>query len=159
MKPLLLALALLCPPVQGSDYFTRIEPKPLAELWLASGFGTLHFKRDNDLNGANVGIGAEYRLRGDMTLTAGRFSNSDRENSTYLGAIWQPYAIGPLRLGVVVAAFNGYPRMRGGGWFPAALPVATLEYQRFGVNFGFVPSYKERLYGGLSVQLKLRLID
>jgi hypothetical protein len=157
MKPWICVLALLCPLAHADDILTRIEPAPASEFWLDSGFGTLHFNRDNDLNGANVGIGAEYRLRRDIALTVGHFSNSDREYSSYLGAIWQPYAIGPVRLGGVLAAFNGYPRMRGGGWFPAVIPVATMEYQRFGVNFGFVPSYKDRLYGGLSVQLKVRL--
>jgi hypothetical protein len=159
MKLLLVALAALCPMAQGSDYFTRIEPAPAGEFWLASGFGTLHFNRDNGLNGRNVGIGAEYRLRGDVALTAGHFTNSDNEASTYAGALYQPFALGPVRLGAVIAAFNGYPHMRNGGWFPALIPVATLEYNRFGVNFGVVPSYKDRLYGGISVQLKVRLTD
>jgi hypothetical protein len=159
MRRLILALAALCPLAQGGDYFTRIEPAPAREFWLASGFGTLHFNRDMGLSGSNVGIGAEYRLRSDVALTAGHFRNSDRESSSYLGALWQPVALGPVRLGAVVAGFNGYPRMRDGGWFPAVIPVATVEYKRVGMNIGFVPSYKDRLYGGVSVQLKVRLTE
>lgn len=159
MKALILALAVLCPPAHAGDTFTRIDPAPAKEFWLDSGFATYHFDRDKNLNGSNGGIGAEYRFRGDLAATAGRFYNSDRQYSNYAGAIWQPFAIGPVRLGAVVAAFNGYPHMRDGGWFPALIPVATIEYKRFGVNFGYVPTYKDRLYGGLSVQLKFKLAE
>ncbi len=159
MKALLLAFALACPLAQAQDIFTRIEPAPARELWLDSGFATFHFDRDKNLSGRNMGLGAEYRFRGDLALTLGHFNNSDRAPSNYLGAIWQPYAWGPVRLGAVAAAFNGYPRMRDGGWFPALIPVATFDYKRVGVNVGFVPSYKDRLYGGISVQLKLKLTE
>lgn len=161
--PDLLALialaALLAPAAHADDLFTAIDGAPRSELWLDSGFATAHFNRDKDLNGANHGLGVEYQLRADLATTVGRFYNSDRAYSTYAGAIWQPYAIGPVRLGAVIAAFNGYPHMRAGGWFPALIPVATLEYQRVGVNIGVVPSYKDRLYGGISVQLKLKLFE
>jgi hypothetical protein len=154
---LLLALAALCPLAHADDIFTRIEPAPTREFWIDSGFATYHFDRDKDLNGRNGGLGAEYRFRGDLALTAGRFYNSDREYSNYAGVIWQPFALGPVRLGAVVGAFSGYPHMRNGGWFPALIPAATIEYKRVGVNIGFVPSYKDRLYGGISVQLKFQL--
>jgi hypothetical protein len=157
--PVLLAIAALGPLAQAADVFTPVEPVPLREFWLDSGFATYHFDRDKDLNGANTGLGAEYRFRGDLAATVGRFHNSDRKYSNYAGAIWQPFAIGPVRLGAVVAAFNGYPHMRDGGWFPALIPVATVEYKWVGVNVGFVPSYKDRLYGGLSVQLKFKLAE
>ena len=159
MRPLLLALAVLSPLACAGDTFTPVEPVPAHEFWLDSGFATYHFDRDKNLNGNNTGIGAEYRFRGDLAATAGRFYNSDRAYSNYAGAIWQPFALGPVRLGAVFAMFDGYPRMRDGGWFPALIPVATLEYQRVGVNVGFVPSYKDRLYGGLSVQLKFKLVQ
>jgi hypothetical protein len=73
--------------------------------------------------------------------------------------IWQPYALGPVRLGAAIAGFNGYPHMRDGGWFPAVVPTLTLEYRRVGVNVGIIPSYKDRLYGGVSVQLKVKLFE
>ncbi|WP_426114358.1 hypothetical protein [Massilia sp. PWRC2] len=161
--PVLLALtalvALLVPAAHADELFTAIDGAPRRALWVDTGFATWHFNRDKDLNGANRGLGLEYQLRGDLAATMGRFYNSDRAYSNYAGAIWQPYAIGPVRLGAVIAAFNGYPHMRAGGWFPALIPVATLEYQRVGVNIGVVPSYKDRLYGGISVQLKLKLFE
>ena len=156
---LTLALAAVAPLAHADGVFSRVEPAPLKEFWLDSGFATYHFDRNKDLNGGNGGLGAEYRFRGDLAATAGRFYNSDRQYSNYVGAIWQPYAIGPVRLGAVIAGFNGYPQMKGGGWFPALIPMATIEYRRFGVNIGFVPSYKDRLYGGISVQLKFKLSD
>lgn len=154
-----LLLAALCPLAQADELFTRIDPAPKSELWLDTGFATWHFDSDKDLNGANRGLGAEYRFSGTLAATAGRFYNSDREYSNYAGVIWQPYAIGPVRLGAAIAAFNGYPNMRNGGWFPAAIPTATMEYGRVGVNIGIVPSYKDRLYGGISVQLKFKLFE
>ena len=157
MRALILALASLCPLAHADGLFTRIEPTPLSQFWIDSGFATYHFKSDVALSGRNPGLGVEYRFRADVAATAGRFLNSDGELSNYLGAIWQPVAIGSVRLGAVVAAFNGYPHVRGAGWFPALIPMATVEYQRVGVNIGFVPTVQNRLHGGISVQLKFRL--
>ena len=159
MKAFILALAALAPLAHAGDLFTRVEPVPLKEFWVDSGFATYHFKSDVELSGRNPGIGVEYRFRADIAATAGRFLNSDGELSNYLGAIWQPVAIGPVRLGAVVAAFNGYPHVREAGWFPALIPVATVEYKRVGVNIGFVPTLQDRLHGGISVQLKFKLAE
>jgi hypothetical protein len=159
IAPLLLALAALCPMAHAQGVSTGTAPAPMRQFWLDSGFATYHFDRERDLNGGNRGLGAEFRFRDDLALTAGRFYNSDRSYSNYAGALWQPFAIGPVRLGAVAAGFNGYPRMRHGGWFPALIPVATVEYHRVGINVGFVPTYKDRLYGGLSVQLKFKLFE
>jgi hypothetical protein len=156
------AAALLCacaPLAHADDLFTKPDTEARSELWLDSGFLTAHFNRDKDLNGENHGLGLEYRFSGTLSAAAGRFYNSDRAWSNYAGVIWQPWAIGPVRLGAAIAAFDGYPHMREGGWFPAAIPTATVEYKRVGVNIGVVPSYKDRLYGGISVQLKFRLSD
>ncbi|MYM22239.1 hypothetical protein GTP46_06240 [Duganella sp. FT135W] len=133
-----------------------IEPAPLNEVWLNGGFYTYHFQRDKDLNGANGGIGAEWRFSTVASATAGRFYNSDRAYSNYLGVYYQPLKFGPVRVGAVLGAFDGYPKMRNGGWFPAAIPTLSYEYERVGVNVAIIPTYKDRLYGGISVQLKLK---
>lgn len=156
---LILAACALAPLAHAGDLFDKVGDEPKSEVWLDTGFATWHFDRDNDLNGRNPGIGVEYRFSGVTSAMAGRFYNSNREHSLYAGVLWQPYAIGPVRLGVVAAAFNGYPKMREGGWFPALIPVATFDYRRVGVNVGIVPSYKDRLYGGISVQLKLKVFE
>lgn len=160
MSNAMAALLLVCtPPAHAGDWFTRIDAAPKSEFWLDTGFATAHFDSDKDLNGANKGLAAEYRFSGTMAATAGRFHNSDRQWSNYAGVIWQPYAVGQVRVGLALAAFDGYPHMRGGGWFPAAIPTLTYEYQRVGVNVGIIPTYRDRLYGGVSVQLKFKLFE
>lgn len=135
------------------------EHGQLGQLWIDSGFATYHFQRDLDLNGRNTGIGLEYRLSEAASATAGRFYNSDRRYSNYAGLYYQPWRWGPVRFGAVAGGFNGYPKMRGGGWFLAAIPAASFEYQRVGVNVAVVPTYQDRLHGGISVQLKFKLFD
>jgi hypothetical protein len=142
---------------QAEDAFTMIENKPDSALWINPGFYSYHFQRDKGFDDTNPGLGFEYRFSTVASVTAGRFHNSDREMSNYAGVYYQPIAWGPLRFGAVIGGFNGYPKMRDGGWFLAAIPVVTLEYERVGVNFAIVPTYKERLHGALSVQLKFKL--
>jgi len=141
-----------------ADAFTVIESQPSSELWVNPGFYSYHFQRDKGFDDTNPGFGAEYRFSTVASVTAGRFHNSDRQMSNYAGVYYQPWAIGPVRLGAVVGGFNGYPKMRDGGWFLAAIPVISMEYQRVGVNFAIVPTYKERLHGAFSVQLKFKLL-
>ncbi|MES2901785.1 MAG: hypothetical protein V4723_18815 [Pseudomonadota bacterium] len=139
----------------------RAEEAPVRskELWLDTGFATYHFQSDKDLNGRNPGLGVEYRISDSSAVTAGRFFNSDRRHSRYAGMYYQPWTVQGVRLGVVAGGFDGYPRMRDGGWFLAAIPVATIEYQRVGVNLAVVPTYKNRLHGGVSVQFKFKLFE
>jgi hypothetical protein len=154
---LALCVSACCAQAHADDLFTKIDAEPKSEFWIDSGFATLHFDQNKNLNGGNRGLGAEYRFSGTLAAAAGRFVNSDRAYSNYAGVIWQPYALGPVRLGAAIAGFDGYPRMRDGGWFPAVIPTFTYEYQRVGVNVGVIPTYKDRLYGGISVQLKIKL--
>ena len=144
-------------PVRADELFGTIESKPISETWLNVGFYSAHFQRDKGLNDSNPGLGVEYRYSTVSSLTLGRFYNSDREYSTYAGVYYQPWRIGPVRIGAVAGAFNGYPKMREGGWFLAAIPVASMDYGRMGLNLSVVPSYKDRLYGAISFQLKFKL--
>lgn len=144
-------------PSMAGEIFSAIDAGARKQFWLDTGFATWHFDSDKGLNGRNPGVGMEYHFSNRSALTAGRFYNSDRRHSHYAGLMFQPYAIGPVRLGAVLAAFNGYPKMREGGWFPALVPAASIEYQRVGINLAFVPGYKDRLHGGISLQLKVRL--
>jgi len=139
--------------------FETIEPAPLNEVWVNGGFYSYHFQRNKNLNDSNPGLGLEYRFSSVASVTAGCFYNSDRSYSNYAGVYYQPWQIGPVRLGAVAGGFNGYPKMRQGGWFLAAIPTASFEYQRVGVNVAVVPTYKNRLYGAISVQLKFKLYE
>lgn len=136
-----------------------IDAQPREQVWLDSGFETAHFDRHAGLNGNNYGVGAEFRFSTVSSVTVGRFYNSNRAYSNYVGVYYQPIRLGMVQLGAVVGGFNGYPNMRDGGWFLAAIPTASLEWHRLGFNLAFVPSIKNRLYGGISLQVKVKLWD
>jgi hypothetical protein len=137
--------------------FVIVKHKPAQELWLNPGFYSYHFQKDKGLNNSNFGLGGEYRYSTVSSFTLGLFDNSDRQTSHYAGWYWQPIGIGPVRAGAVFGALDGYPNMLNGGWFLAAIPAASIEYHNFGANILFMPSYKNRLYGAISFQLKLRV--
>ena len=128
-----------------------------SRLWLNAGFYSAHFDTNKGLRNANPGLGFEYKLDDTWSATAGRFINSDNAHSSYIGGYYQPWTLAGAKLGVVGGAFNGYPKAFNGGWFPAVIPVATWEGQRFGLNVALVPPLKDRLYGAVSFQLKFRL--
>lgn len=155
----LLAVSSLPALAESSQGVALLDATPLNQTWLNAGFYSYHFQRDKGLDDRNPGLGIEQRLSSVTSLTAGRFYNSDRRYSNYAGVYYQPIAWGPVRFGAVVGGFNGYPKMRNGGWFPAVIPVATVEYQSFGLNVAFVPSYRDRLYGAVTLQLKLKVLE
>ncbi len=140
-------------------FSTAYAEVDLSKAWFNVGFYSAHFDTDKGLRNANPGLGIEYALDDKWRVTAGQFINSDNENSNYLGAYYQPWQVGDIKVGVVGGAFNGYPKAFNGGWFPAVLPVASWESGRVGLNVTFVPPLKDRLYGAISFQLKFRLKD
>lgn len=144
---------------EEGGFFSIIESKPLNEVWLNPGFYSYHYQRDKGLNDSNPGFGAEYRFSTVASATVGRFYNSDRQYSNYAGVYYQPIAAGPFRLGAVVGGFNGYPKMRDGGWFLAAIPVVSFDYKSVGLNVAIIPTYKDRLYGAISIQPKVKVFE
>ena len=150
MRWLLALSVLLCASTARADF-------DASRLWLNAGFYSAHFDTGKGLRNANPGLGLEYKLDERWSATAGRFINSDNAHSSYIGAYYQPWTVAGARLGVVGGAFNGYPKAFNGGWFPAVIPVASWEGDRFGLNVALVPPLKDRLYGAISFQLKVRL--
>lgn len=142
---------------ETSDIISIGESKPISELWLNPGFYSYHFQTDKGFNNNNFGFGGEYRYTTTSSVMLGFFDNSDNQTSRYIGWFWQPLESGPFHIGAVVGAIDGYPNMLDGGWFIAVIPTASFEYKRIGANLLFVPSYKDRLYGAISLQLKLRV--
>ncbi len=134
-----------------------VESKPISEFWLNPGFYSYHFERKKQLNDSNFGLGGEYRFSTVNALAAGVFKNSDRHSSRYVDWVWQPIAVGPVRLGAAIGVIDGYPRVNKGGWFPAVVPVASFEHKRVGANLIVIPTYKDKLYGSLSFQVKVKL--
>jgi hypothetical protein len=124
---------------------------------LNPGSYSYHFQKDKGLNNNNSGLGGEYRYSTVSSVTLGVLDNSDRQTSRYAGWYWQPLELGPVRLGAVVGGMDGYPKMRNGGWFVVAIPTASLEYKYIGANLMFIPGYKDRLYGAISLQLKIKV--
>ena len=132
-----------------------------AQLWLNPGTFSRHFDRHKNLREDNTGLGAELRLADNHALAAGSFINSDRARSRYGAYLWRPLhwqsAGVTVHAGLALGAFDGYPRYRDGGWFPAALPMLSIERERAGVNLYFVPTIANRLEGAIAVQVKIRI--
>ena len=126
-------------------------------IWINPGFYSAHFDTGKGLRNNNIGFGVEAVINEDWSATAGGFTNSNNARSNYVGAYYQPWHWGSWKAGAVVGGFNGYPNAFGGGWFAAALPVVTLEGERFGLNIALVPPLQNRLYGAVSFQLKLKV--
>ena len=141
---------------ESQGYFAYVASRPISELWLNPGFYSYHVQRNKGLNDNNIGLGAEYRYSTANSVTLGVFENSDRQTSHYAGWYWQPLGLGPVRIGAVVGAIDGYP-MWNGGWFVAVIPAASIEYSSIGANLLLIPSYKNKLYGSITFQLKLRV--
>lgn len=155
---------LLAAPVLGAAsrvYAESTPVNPSPQVWLNAGTYSHHFNRDKNFRENNTGIGAEVWFGADHALMAGTFMNSDDERSHYAAYQWRPLHWQPAGIrigaGISLGAFDGYPRYRNGAWFPAVLPVVSVEYKRVGVNFFFVPTIADRTNGALSVQLKLRV--
>jgi hypothetical protein len=143
MKKLLLALMVI-----------TTTPATWAAFWVNPGFYSYHFDTDKNLNNHNGGFGVEASITDTYSLTAGVFQNSDRTTSHYVGAYVMPFRAGPVKLGAAVGAFNGYPQMHEGGWFPAAVPTLAFEGRSLGLNVGFVPKIGDRVHSAISFQLK-----
>lgn len=154
---LALLLSLFSNAIAAESSVIRLEEiRPQSSLWLNAGFYSYHFRRDRGLDDTNPGFGIEYQYSSVAAFTAGAFRNSEYSESRYLGWYYQPVRAGPFRLGAALGAFDGYQRMRSGGWFLAAVPVLTIESDQFGVNIGFIPDYQNRLNGAVTFQLKIR---
>ncbi|MGC2165078.1 MAG: hypothetical protein WA632_03570 [Gallionella sp.] len=143
--------------VEATKDSAASDPKSKNQVWLNPGFYSYHFQKDKGLNNRNFGAGVEYRFSHMNSITLGMFGNSDNQTSHYLGWYWLPVDLGCARIGAVFGAIDGYPRMLDGGWFLAAIPTASIEYQNVGLNLLFMPSFQDRLYGALSIQLKFRI--
>jgi hypothetical protein len=68
-----------------------------------------------------------------------------------------PWRWESFKLGAVLGTFDGYPRANQGGWFPALVPMVSFEGERWGLNTAIIPTVKDKLYGGISFQLKYKI--
>jgi len=127
------------------------------DVWLNPGFVSYHFpKHGVSFNNDNTGLGVEWRQSQAVSWSAGFFHNSDWARSQYGGAYWTPWQAVGWRWGAFIGVIDGYPNMLGGGAFPFLTPVATREWQRWGVGMTLLPDYENRLHGAFSLQLKYK---
>ncbi|RJP65162.1 MAG: hypothetical protein C4535_15815 [Comamonadaceae bacterium] len=126
------------------------------EVWLNVGGFSRHFSRGKGYNENNLGLGAEYRTSPEVSYMAGAYYNSVRKTTSYAAVNWQPWQVGPFKLGATVGVMDGYPSLADGGTFFAAVPMATWEGKRYGVNIGLIPSVG-KVDGAVIVQFKLRV--
>lgn len=127
-------------------------------LWLTTGFASYHFQTDQHLRNDNAGVGLEYRYSSKHAVAVGHFNNSDWQTTRYAAVFYQPVQWGKVNLGAAIGLFDGYPKVNNSGWFIAAIPAASVEYQRLGVNVAAVPTYHNKLHGSVSLQLKFKLL-
>jgi hypothetical protein len=146
MKKIALALAVVA-----------AAPAALADVWVNPGFYSHHFDTSKNLNNNNHGFGVEATITNTYSLTAGVFENSDRATSHYLGAYVMPFKVGSVKAGAAVGAFNGYPKMRDGGWFPAIVPTMAIEGRRLGLNISYTPKIGDKVNSTLSFQVKFNI--
>jgi len=127
-----------------------------SELWVNTGGFSKHFE-DNGRNETNLGLGAEYRLRDDLSVMAGYHKNSLNLRTRYAAINYQPLEVGPFKVGASIGVMDGYPHMRDGGGFFAALPMATYEGKTFGANIGVIPNIPSQgVEGAFVLQLKFK---
>ncbi|MEO8165535.1 MAG: hypothetical protein ABI619_09075 [Betaproteobacteria bacterium] len=148
--------------VDGAVAQSENKPRDFAtRVWISPGIYSLHFDRSKDLRNDNVGLSGEVALAPDHALLAGNYINSNRARTHYGAYLWRPlhwqFPSVELSAGVALAAFDGYPKYRDGGWFVAALPVLAIEGRYLGVNLSVIPTIRDRLDGALSFQFKLRV--
>ena len=159
VKPLLLALAL---PLAGFGVSAARADEASAaaadqpQIWINVGGFSRHFDRDPRYNENNFGFGIEWRRSPELAVMAGVYDNSLGKPSQYAAINWQPWQIGPVKLGAAIGILNGYPAISRGGTFFAALPMASIEGRRFGINLGLIPSIKN-VDGAVLLQFKLRI--
>jgi hypothetical protein len=132
-------------------------PAALADVWINPGFYSHHFDKEKHLNNNNHGFGVEATISNTYSLTAGVFENSDRQTSHYIGAYVMPFQRGAFKAGAAVGAFNGYPKMHEGGWFPAVIPSMAIEGRRVGLNVFLIPKIGDKVNSALSFQVKFNI--
>ena len=126
------------------------------QLWINMGGTSQHFRNADRFNQQNSGFGVEYDFGNERSFIIGEYKNSVRSNSRYIGAAWTPLTFGPVKVGALVGVVDGYRKMRGGDFFPVALPVVAIETRYVGVNFTVMPSIAGNVSGCVAMQWKVR---
>ncbi len=87
-------------------------------------------------NNETPGLGVECYLNKDFALTAGTYYNSIRKQSTYAGAVMQPYNYGNLKIGGIAGIVTGYELSH---VLPMAGAVASYVISDYKINLLMIP--------------------
>ena len=128
-------------------------------VWVNAGLLSYHVDRNQGYRENNWGLGFETMFNRQHGVMAGTYLNSEHGRSHYFGYQWRPLGFDAgngwsVRAGLSVNAIDGYPGTNNGGWFIAPLPVVSVEYKNFGVNFVAIP---HKNGGAVAAQFKLRV--
>jgi hypothetical protein len=126
------------------------------QFWFNFGGLSQHFENSSRFNQQNFGFGLEYQVDRARYLVLGEYQNSVHGSTRYAGGGWMPLTYGPFKIGAIAGVADGYPKMRGGRFFPIILPVMAIETKYVGANFVIMPSVAGKVSGCVAMQLKLR---
>jgi hypothetical protein len=133
------------------------KPSLIHHFWFNAGMLSYHpSDHDHQFNDFNYGAGVEFDKSKTWAFAAGEYRNSVRHNSYYGMVEFKPLHVGPLAAGIAGGTINGYPDMNKGNFFPAAMPVASIEEKHVGANFIYIPNVVKGVVPALSLQLKFR---
>src|SRR3990172_1327517 len=128
-------------------------------IYLDINLASHHFQRGEvarqNLSESNPGIGIE-RDTGDWRQMAGAYRNSIRRTSAYALVGYTPLHIGQASIGLVGGAITGYAVPV----TPALGLIASLQFERFGVNIIAVPDahvMHKRVNGFAGFQIRYKL--
>lgn len=156
-RPFLIKALSLCWALLGAMPAGAQTRSEAGDVWFNPGFVSYHFpKHAKAFNNTNTGFGVEWRQSAPVSWSAGFFHNSDGARSHYGGAYWTPLQAVGWRWGAFVGVIDGYPQMLNGEAFPFLAPVATREWQQWGVGVSLLPDLENRLHGALTVQVKYK---
>lgn len=140
------------------DYSLNIEEK---KGWVTLGGLSKHdgkrLDTGEDYNEFNPGLGYEYPVDENWSLSAGVFQNSYAKASFYVAAFRQLFGTQQYRFGVSGGLFTGYEYA---SVVPSLMPTFMYEKDRWGLNFFYAPSInrdgKKVSNNTIIVQLKVR---
>ena len=152
----------ICAALFTAQAFSADSGEYAPQVWINPRLYSHHFDSSKNFRANNIGAGVEVLIAKTHGLMAGTFINSDRARSPYIAYQWRPLHWQPaesldVSAAIVVGAFDGYPRMRDGGWFVAPLPLLAIEGKRLGANITVIASYGNRIHGAVAIQVKLRV--
>ncbi len=133
-----------------------IDTAAAQSRWVTAGWLSWHFRRADERNAANLGIGLEMDANPQWTMAGGVYHNSFYDTSFYVGAIRQYWVKDKLRLGLMLGAVNGYRHLNDGGFYPYVFPMLQYQGQTLGVNLALVPPVDKTTGGLVAVQFKVK---